>query len=338
MKDFSKYLEGLDALLVTHPPNIRYLTEFPHPEGTWLLLFEQDYLLIGTPLYENDLKASGLPHRVAPRKAWPELIAELARGKLGFEADHTSHATYTELSEKVSAELVPTRGRIEHARKIKRPDEVERIKRAMAIAKEAYEKARPLVAPERSEAEIAGELERAMRVAGAEDRAFPPIVASGENGAFPHAVPTSRRLKEGELVTLDFGARYAGYHSDVTRTLALSPIPKELSRLLEAVKRALDAALSALAPGVLAKTLDEKARAVLAEAGLLEYFPHSLGHGVGLEVHEAPIINLQSNEVLRPGMVITLEPGVYVPGLGGARVEELVLVTEEGYEVLSAGL
>jgi len=177
-----------------------------------------------------------------------------------------------------------------------------------------------------------------MRRRGAEGRAFPTIVASGENGAFPHAGAGEKPLKRGELVTLDFGARYAGYHSDVTRTLMLGEVSPERSRLLRAVKKALAAAMEHVAPGRPIAEADRAARAVLEAEGLLRYYPHALGHGVGLEVHEAPRISHHSEGVFEPGMVVTIEPGVYVPGVGGARVEELLHITEDGALVLSKDL
>ena len=339
MNDFTRLLEGLDALLVTHPANVRYLSGFPHAEDAWLWLDAKGPLVLATPLYENDLEEAGLPHLLGRPKDWPKLLAERARGRVGFESEHLSHAALEGLKAALrGVELVPVRGRVEALRIKKRPEEVERIRRAMAIAREAYREVRPLVRPGVREVEVAAELECGMRRRGAEGRAFPTIVASGPHGAFPHAVAGEKALREGELVTLDFGARYRGYHSDVTRTLALGEVPAELARILNAAKAALEAALLRVGPGKPIAEADRAARAVLEREGLLPYYPHALGHGVGLEVHEAPRISFESEGVFEPGMVVTIEPGVYVPGLGGARVEELVWITEEGYAVLSEGL
>ncbi len=339
MNDFTQLLEDLDGLLVTHPANVRYLSGFPHAEDAWLWLDAGGPLLLASPLYQNDLEAAGLPHLLGRPEAWPRLLAGRARGRVGFEAGRLPYATARRLGEALpGAELVPTQGRVEALRVRKRPEEVERIRRAMAIAREAYLEARPRVRPGVPEIEVAAWLECGMRQRGAEGRAFPTIVASGENGAFPHAGAGPKALAEGELVTLDFGARHAGYHSDVTRTLALGEVPPQRRRLLTAVEAALEAAMARLGPGVPLAEPDRAARAVLEAEGLLAHYPHALGHGVGLEVHEAPRLSHRSPGVLEPGMVVTVEPGVYVPGLGGARVEELVWITEEGYQVLSDGM
>jgi len=339
VNDFTHLLEGLDALLVAHPANVRYLSGFPHAEDAWLWVDTNGPLLLASPLYENDLKAAGLPHLLGRPGDWPRLLAERARGRVGFESEHLSHAALEGLRAAFrGAELVPVRGRVEALRVKKRPEEVERIRRAMAIAREAYREVRPLVRPGVREIEVAAELECGMRRRGAEGRAFPTIVASGARGAFPHAVAGEKALREGELVTLDFGARYQGYHSDVTRTLALGEVGAELARVLNAVKTALEAALAQVGPGKPIAGADRAARAVLEREGLLPYYPHALGHGVGLEVHETPRISHESEGVFEPGMVVTLEPGVYVPGVGGARVEELVWITDRGFEILSEGL
>ncbi len=339
VNDFTALLANLDALLITQPANVRYLTGFPHAEDAWLWIDGTGPRLLASPLYENDLKDFGLPYLLGRPKDWPRLLAERARGRVGFESTHLSYGDFQRLSESLKgAELVPTEGRVEALRVKKRPDEVEKIRVAMRIAREAYREALTEVRPGVREREVAAALECAMRRRGAEGRAFPTIVASGENGAFPHAGASERPLREGELVTLDFGARHQGYHSDVTRTLPLGQIAPELSRLLRAVQDALSAALEHIGPGRPLAEPDRAARAVLEAEGLLRYYPHALGHGVGLEVHEAPRISHESGGRFEPGMVVTIEPGVYIPGLGGARVEELVLITENGFLILSNDL
>ncbi len=339
MNDFTGLLEDLDALLITQPANVRYLAGFPHAEDAWLWIDDGGPRLLASPLYENDLERFGLPYLLGRPRDWPRLLAERARGRVGFEKAHLSYEDFQRLREAFKgAELVPTEGRVEALRVKKRPEEVEKIRRAMAIARDAYREALSEVRPGVSEIQVAAALECAMRRRGAEGRAFPTIVASGENGAFPHAGAGEKPLREGELVTLDFGARYQGYHSDVTRTLALGEVSPELARVLRAVQAALSAALERVGPGQPIAAADRAARAVLEAEGLLRYYPHALGHGVGLEVHEAPRISHESEGYFEPGMVVTIEPGVYVPGLGGARVEELVLITEDGALILSSDL
>jgi len=230
---------------------------------------------------------------------------------------------------------VPTKGVVEKLRLRKTPEEVERIRKAQALAEEALAHVLPLLRPGVEEREIALEVEFFLKRRGAEGAAFPPIVASGERGALPHARASEKRLKAGELVTLDLGARLEGYHSDMTRTFALGRPKEELRRAYKAVEEALEAALAALAPGKTGKEVDAVARKALEAHGLDRYFVHSLGHGVGLAVHEGPSLSPYGEEVLEPGMVVTVEPGVYLPGLGGVRLEELVLLTESGVELLS---
>jgi Xaa-Pro aminopeptidase len=182
---------------------------------------------------------------------------------------------------------------------------------------------------------VAFELEFFLRRRGAEGVAFPPIVASGVRGALPHAGASEKPLRAGELVTLDLGAKVAGYHSDMTRTFALGQVEGELKTAFQAVLAALERALEALRPGRTGKEVDALAREELGRYGLDRYFVHSLGHGVGLAVHEGPSLSPYTEDVLEPGMVVTVEPGVYLPGLGGVRIEELVLITEDGFELLS---
>ena len=332
MKDFTELLEDLNAFLVTNPKNVRYLTGFAHEGDAWALLTRKGLLLITSPLYENELKGSPFPFVLG--RDWPELAAKHAKGRLGFEAEALSLADYERLKAAYNGPLVPTKGRVEQKRRIKRPDEIEKIRTAASIADAAFLALLPGLVPGRTERELALALDCGVKGRGAEEKAFDPIVASGKNGALPHARPTSRALKAGELVTLDWGARHLGYHSDATRTWRLGEVRGDLLRLHEAVHKALAAALKKVRPGVAAAELDQSARAVLEEEGLADYFVHALGHGVGLDVHEAPRLSGKSADVLEAGMVITLEPGVYLPGLGGVREEHLLLVTEGGYERL----
>lgn len=340
VNDFTEdLLADLDALLVTKPENVRYLTGFEHPEDAWVWVDGGGILLVTTPLYANPLRERTLPHAIERPQRWPELLRERARGRVGFEAAHLPYARARALAEAwPEAELMPTEGRVEALRRIKSEEEKSLIVRAMAIARTAFLAVRPEIRPGLTEEDFAASLECAMRRRGAEDRAFATIVASGTRGAYPHAGASDAPLPENGLVTVDWGARYRGYHSDVTRTLALGEPQPELARAHRAVREALEAALAKARPGVPVKELDQAAREVLAGYDLLDYYPHALGHGVGLEVHEAPRVAIESDEVLRPGMVITLEPGVYLPGLGGAREEELVWIGENGIEVLSEGM
>lgn len=324
----------LDALYITRPENVRYLTGFPHPEDAQVLITPEGAFLLTDPRYPEAERESRIPARVLKREEREALFQDL-RGRVGFEAEHLPYAALERLRELSPAEWVPTKGVIERLRLKKRPEEVARIRQAQALAERALERALALLRPGVEEREVALEIEFFLRKEGAEDVAFPPIVASGARGALPHAGASEKRLEPGELITLDLGAKVAGYHSDMTRTVALGKPSPEMRRVYEAVQEALEVALQGLKPGRTGKEVDALAREALGRHGLDRYFVHSLGHGVGLAVHEGPRLSPYTEEVLEPGMVVTVEPGVYLPGVGGVRIEELVLITEDGIELLS---
>ena len=324
----------LDALYITRPENVRYLSGFPHPEDAQVLLTPEGAFLLTDPRYPEAERESQIPAKVLRREEREALLKDL-RGRVGFEAEHLPYAALERLREMVPVEWVPTKGVIERLRLKKTPEEVARIRKAQALAEKALERALSLLKPGVEEREVALEIEFFLRKAGAEGAAFPPIVASGVRGALPHAGASEKRLEAGELVTLDLGAKVAGYHSDMTRTVALGKPPLEMRRVHQAVLSALEVALENLRPGRTGKEVDALAREELKRHGLDRYFVHSLGHGVGLAVHEGPSLSPYTEEVLEPGMVVTVEPGVYLPGVGGVRIEELVLLTEDGMELLS---
>ncbi|MFZ8813825.1 MAG: M24 family metallopeptidase [Thermus aquaticus] len=324
----------LDALYITRPENVRYLTGFPHPEDAQVLITPEGAFLLTDPRYPEAERESRIPAKVLKREEREALFQDL-RGRVGFEAEHLPYAALERLRELSPAEWVPTKGVIERLRLKKSPEEVARIRQAQALAERALERALALLRPGVEEREVALEIEFFLRKEGAEGVAFPPIVASGARGALPHAGASEKRLEPGELITLDLGAKVAGYHSDMTRTVALGKPSPEMRRVYEAVQEALEVALQGLKPGRTGKEVDALAREALGRRGLDRYFVHSLGHGVGLAVHEGPGLSPYTEEVLEPGMVVTVEPGVYLPGVGGVRIEELVLITEDGIELLS---
>jgi Xaa-Pro aminopeptidase len=324
----------LEALYVTRPENVRYLSGFPHPEDAQVLITPEGAFLLTDPRYPEAERESRIPARVLKREEREALFQDL-RGRVGFEAEHLPYAALERLRELSPAEWVPTKGVVERLRLKKTPEEVQRIRKAQALAEEALAHALTLLRPGVEEREVALEIEFFLRRRGAEGVAFPPIVASGARGALPHAGASEKRLTAGELITLDLGAKVAGYHSDMTRTFALGKPSPEMRRVYQAVLAALEAALENLKPGRTGKEVDALARETLKRHGLDRHFVHSLGHGVGLAVHEGPSLSPYTEEVLEPGMVVTVEPGVYLPGVGGVRIEELVLLTEEGIELLS---
>jgi Xaa-Pro aminopeptidase len=225
---------------------------------------------------------------------------------------------------------VPTRDEIERLRWIKEPDEIAMIERAQAITDEGFERILPKLVEGITEREAALELEWAMRQAGAEGLSFDTIMAFGESAAEPHHHPSDRPLARGDVVKMDFGALCGGYHSDMTRTVAFGDPPEEIRRIHDLVARAQQAGIDAVRAGIEGKDADAAARRVIDEAGYGERFSHSLGHGVGLEIHEGPTLRTPSEDVLPENAVVTVEPGVYVPGLGGVRIEDMVVVTADG--------
>ena len=328
---------GLDALWISSPPNVRYLSGFSDPaDGKVLLSADQATLLTDARYSVQVADEVALPIVIARSPETLRRAAESVAGlRVGFEAAHLSVAALGELQEHWRAELVPTQGLIEGLRLVKDAREIAAIRRAQAVADAAYLEVLPQIVPGARETDIALALELAMRRGGADSAAFSITAASGPRGARPHGGASERVMQSGELITLDFGAIVDGYHSDMTRTLALGEVGDELRRLYSAVLEAEETALAAVRPGARTADLDAIARGVLERHHLAEYFTHSLGHGVGLEIHEEPGLRATSEEVLTAGMVITIEPGVYLPGVGGVRIEDLVLVTENGYEVLS---
>ena len=262
---------------------------------------------------------------------WPE--GEL---RLGFEDDHVSVRRHQRMREVIPdrIELVPAGGIVEGLRAVKEPAEIERIAAAAALTDEVYGMLREQGLTGRTERSVALALENEMRRLGAEP-AFTSIVASAERGALPHAVPADVPIPAGTLVTLDIGAQLDGYCSDCTRTWATGELPDDLAEAYELVLRAQEAALSAVRPGPEGREVDAVARGIIEAAGHGEHFGHGLGHGVGLEIHEGPRLSRTGEARLVAGNVVTVEPGVYLPGRGGVRIEDLVAVTEDGHRVLS---
>jgi Xaa-Pro aminopeptidase len=254
---------------------------------------------------------------------------------MGIEAAHLSYERFEILSGGGS-QLVPRAGLVETLREVKDEGELELVSRAAAIADEAYARLarEPFVG--RSERALAWQLEVFLHELGAHGVAFEAIVASGPNAALPHARPTDREIGRGETVIVDAGCTVSGYHSDCTRTFATGDLPGELADAYEVCSRAQQTGLAAVDPGADGRQVDAEARAVIEEAGLGEHFGHGLGHGVGLDVHERPWLNPELESVLASGNVVTVEPGIYLPGVGGVRIEDLVIVREAGPEVLSS--
>lgn len=332
--------EGLDALYVQSAVNRRYLTGFTGSAGLVVIGRERAFLLVDFRYVEQaKVQAPSFEH--VKLQDDPEDLIRLLREqgfkRVGFEAEHLSVHDYQELTAHApEIEWVPTVKWVEAVRGIKDAAELAAIQRAVDLADAAFTYILSFLRPGRTEKEIAFELETYMRRSGAQGIAFPTIVASGPNGALPHAVPTDRKLAVGDLVTLDFGCVVDGYASDMTRTVAIGRADARARELYDLVLRAQRAGVAAVRPGRLGKEVDAVARGIIAEAGYGEYFGHGLGHGIGLEVHEEfPRLNKKGEVELAPGMVCSVEPGVYIPGWGGIRIEDLVVVDPDGCRVLT---
>jgi len=332
----------LDALLVTDIVNIRYLTGFTGSSAMAVLgagtrRFITDFRYVARARAE----VSGFDQERAPqefaealKEGWPE-----GPLRLGFEDQHVSVAQHERLRELLPEriELVRAGGLVEAERAVKEPGEVAAIRGAAALVDEIYAWLLEVGVVGRTEREVALALEEEMRRRGASGPSFPSIVASAEHGALPHAEPRDVEIARGVLVTLDLGAVVDGYCSDCTRTWATGEIDGDLAAVYDLVLRAQETALGAVRAGPTGREVDAVARELIAAEGHGEHFGHGLGHGVGLEVHEAPRLSRSaSSDPLVAGNVVTVEPGVYVPGRGGVRIEDLVVVTEDGCDVLSA--
>ena len=326
----------LDALYVTRLPNVRFLTGFAGSNGQALVgVASCVFFTDGRYEEQSRHEVADLERRIYLDGSPP--VAETASGlgvrRLGFESAGVTFRLWERLRGALEGvELIPVDGTVEALRRRKDEDEIALIDAAQRCADVAFE--RVIVGGGLregiSERELALELELAMRRAGADDTAFDTIAAFGEHAAEPHHHPTDRPLRPGDVVKVDFGALAAGYHSDMTRTVAFGDPDPRLCEIRDVVAAAQVAGIAAVRPGATCAEVDGAARSVIEDAGYGASFPHGLGHGVGLEIHEAPFLRWDLDEVLEPGMVVTIEPGVYIPGLGGVRIEDMVEVTADG--------
>lgn len=324
----------VDAIVFFNMSNVRYLSGFTGSDGAVVLGRDASWFLtdsryttqasrqvVGLPTVEYRIKLDGIT----------ELVREQGFRRIGFESEHTTFAVYESLRQKLpETELVPIGEELAQLRLIKDPSECELLSRVARLASEALLSILPLVKPGAVERELALELEFAMRRAGAENSSFDFIVASGERGSLPHGRAGDKALAAGELVTIDFGARYEGYCSDETVTVAVGVPDERKRRIYGIVKEAHDRAIAAVRPGAELREIDRIARGYIEEQGYGAFFGHGLGHGVGLDVHEKPVVSPRGEGMAAVGMVFTIEPGIYIPGWGGVRIEDTVIVTEDG--------
>jgi Xaa-Pro aminopeptidase len=331
-------LEGLRALLeepllVSSPINVRYLCGLDSSNAA--LLVDEDRVQLFTDFrYAERARAIRGVETVQTRRNLYADLAERLDGRIGFETDSLTHARYETLAAG-GLDLVPRRGLVEQLREVKDSAELAAVRRSAAILNDAFARLAEEPFVGRSERDLVWRMAELMHEGGADDSAFSTVVGAGETGSSPHAVPGDRRIDVGETVVVDAGCRVNGYCSDCTRTFATGPLPAELAEAYEVVLRAQLAGLEAVSPGADGRTADRVARSIIEDAGFGDHFGHGLGHGVGLEVHEAPWLNPELDSTLAAGNVVTVEPGIYLPGLGGIRIEDIVIVADEGPEVLT---
>ena len=329
----------VDSILITSPINRRYVTGFTGTAGS-AVISETDARFITDFRYTEQAKTQAedfevVEHRGPMIDEINNQLKEMDVKRLGFEKEYVTYSQYELFQKKLDVELVPIGGLIEEIRMVKTNEELAIMKKAAAIADHAFEHIQQYIKPGVKEIDIANELEFFMRKQGATSSSFDIIVASGWRSALPHGVASSKTIESGELVTLDYGALYNGYCSDITRTLAVGEIDNRLREIYNTVLEANRLGLQGIKPGITGKEVDSIPRSYIKEQGYGDYFGHSTGHGLGLEVHEGPTLSSRSEQRLKPGMVVTVEPGIYVAGLGGCRIEDDIIITETANERLT---
>ena len=334
---------GVDAILVSHLPSVRYLTGFTGSNGQVVVgtagaMFltdgrYQEQSRHEVPDVERVTYLQGLEGPVA------EACATLGVGRLGFEAHAMTVRQHGLLRDRLGdVVLVALEDEVGRQRWVKDAEELEELRNAQAATDQAFDEILEVLAIGQTELQVARELEQLLRRDGADGLAFESIVAFGENAAEPHHEPSHRMLEEGDVIKLDFGALWAGYHADMTRTVAFGTPATELRKIHDVVREAQQAGIDAIGVGVAGEDVDRAARAVIEDAGYGDRFLHGLGHGVGLEIHEGPRLGRGFDHVLPAGAVVTVEPGIYVPGLGGVRIEDSVEVTGDGGRALGSSV
>ena len=342
LQEVRKHLEpsGLDAFLVTHLPHIRYITGFSGSNGLCVVTFSGQYFFTDNRYREQSKnEIDKFEIIVTSDTLWKAARKRgILNGKrtVGFESEHVSVATFESLKKLFpSASFVPKRSVIETIAAVKDESEIEAIKQAAAITDRVFKKVLLAIKPGVRELDVAAEISYWHQRMGADGDAFESIVASGPRGALPHGRATEKKIRRGEFVTLDFGCRCKGYNSDLTRTVAVGKPTERGKRIYRTVLEAQCKAIEATRPGMPARKLDRIARNHIRQKGFGKYFSHSLGHGLGIEIHEPLRLSVKSKDVLKVGNVFTIEPGIYIQGFGGVRIEDDVVVRDSGCEVIT---
>lgn len=341
-KLLEKLPQELDGAMITSEENRRYFTAFPSTAGVLLVSKIGSVFLTDSRYVEAaGKKITCCPVRETKnlKVELPELMQEFDIKHLGIEAQRVTVSEYTRYCEMVGDVEIVADGSVDKAinslRMVKSADEIASIKKAQAIAEQAFDHILKFIKPGVTEREIALELDYFMLRNGAEALSFETIAVSGINSSMPHGVPSDKKIENGDFLTLDYGAVCDGYHSDMTRTIAVGSVSEEQKKVYDTVLKAQLAALDAMRPGVRCADADKAARDVITEAGYGAFFGHGTGHGVGIEIHEEPRVSPTGTEILEAGNVVTDEPGIYLPGCFGVRIEDMVLITEDGMENLT---
>jgi Xaa-Pro aminopeptidase len=340
-----------DTLWVLQPENRRYLSGFKASDGQLtessgsLLISRDSLILVTDSRYTTEAEDEAVDFEVITLKkgfteSFPKIVSQLGTRVLGFDENHLTWGVHRDVAKKLRklsppVRLAPVKGLVEGMREIKDQEEVRSMAAAADLMSEILTAVIEKLRPGKTEKKIAWEIEGLAREGGADGLAFPSIVASGPNSALPHAVPTGRKIRTKEPITFDVGVKIDGYSCDMTRTVFLDGVTPRFKRIYKIVRAAQLAALREIRPGVKSTVPDSIARQIIREAGFGDYFGHSLGHGVGLATHESPRLGPEKPVELKQGMVVTDEPGIYIPGLGGVRLEEMVLIEADGPRVLT---
>lgn len=331
----------IDAYLSLYPPHIRYLSGFSGKNAACLIIKGENYLVVDKKFIRHAIdettgwviiKSDGDPIEYIHKK---KLISE--NWKIGIDGNNTPYAKYLELKKIFSKnKIIPISELIEKTASVKENYEIECIKTAIGISTRTFYKILDIIFPGIRELDISAEITYLHKVFGAEDDAFPPIVASGKNASTPHPKTSDKRIKTGEMVTIDFGCSYRGYNCDITRTIFIGKPVQRYKKIYEIILEAQKLAIEKSTHGISCKEIDSIARNFIEKNGYGKYFTHSLGHGIGISIHEAPHISHKSNEIIQKGNVVTIEPGIYFPNYGGIRVEDMILITNKFPEILTS--
>ena len=331
---------GFGAALITKRENVRYMSGFTGTD-TCLVITGNSQVLITDSRYTEQARIQSPGWRIIESKSiTPEIISQVLAEDgcncLGFEGNDMVYKSFIELKQKLNLEMVPMDAIVEKQRIIKDKSEIEMIRKAVEIADKAFEYILGVIKPGIIEREVSCELEYFMKKIGADREAFETIVASGSRSSMPHGVASDKRIMNGDVVTLDFGAVYNGYCSDITRTIFVGEPDEEMKKVYDIVLNAQLSALERVSEGMHGKEIDSIAREYIVKSGYGDFFGHGLGHGVGLEIHEEPRLSPRSDAIMENGMTVTVEPGIYLPGKAGVRIEDLVVINGSKPEILTA--